>query len=138
MIVFAWGIFLLRIGVRRLLSRHAGFDILVVVIIGSVLSRGINGRANFFATLGACGVIVLCHHLLALLACRSDVLSRWLKGIPVVLVRDGQPDPAALRACRITRDDLDESLRLNGNVALSGEVKEARLERNGSISVVKR
>mgnify|MGYP001556992334 FL=1 len=41
-------------------------------------------------------------------------------------------------ASRISPDDLDENLRLNGNVSEIREIKEARLERNGTISVVRR
>lgn len=49
-IVFAAGIVFLRLGARRELGRYAGFDIVMMVILGSVLSRGIIGQSPFFAT----------------------------------------------------------------------------------------
>jgi uncharacterized membrane protein YcaP (DUF421 family) len=39
---------------------------------------------------------------------------------------------------KITNDDLDENLRLHGNIASPADVAEARLERNGAVSVVKK
>lgn len=136
-IVFIWGIIIVRAGDRRLLGRNAGFDMLLVVILGSVLSRGINGQAAFFPTLGVSAVLVCLHHLLAVATLHSDFLSRLVKGRPRTLVKAGAIDPPEMRRARFTRDDLEENLRLNGNVADITQVREARLERDGSVSVVK-
>src|SRR5882724_440448 len=134
-IVFFWGIFIIRLGDGRLLGRNAGFDMLLVVALGSVLSRGINGQSAFFPTLGVSGVLVLLHHLLAWLAAYSDRVSRILKGVPRILVSQGHPNQREMHRSKITKDDLEENLRLNGNVGRLANVAEARLERNGNISV---
>lgn len=136
LIVFTLGVVLVRMGDRRLLGKNAGFDMLLIVILGSVLSRGINGQAAFLPTLGVSVFLVLLHHLTAVLACRSPWFSRWLKGAPLVVVADGRVRHDALRRARMTRDDLDENLRVNGGVSDAAKVQEARLERNGTISVV--
>ena len=60
-----------------------------------------------------------------------------MKGSPITLVREGEPQPVALRRTKITDEDLDESLRLAAGVEGTGDVTEARLERNGTISVVR-
>jgi uncharacterized membrane protein YcaP (DUF421 family) len=137
LVVFCLGVVLSRLGDRRMLAHNAGFDIMLLVILGSVLSRGINGQAAFFPSLGASVVLVLLHDLLGRLALRFHVVSQWVKGKPEILVRNGDVDQAALRRNKITADDLDENLRLNGNVVGVDDVAEARLERNGSVSVVK-
>jgi len=136
-IVFAFAVFLARIGDRRILGHSAGFDIMVAIILGSVLSRGINGQAPFFPTLGVSALLVLLHHLLAKLAFRSHAFSRFVKGSARMLVRDGQRVPHELRRSSMTHDDLDEHLRLQGGVIGPDDIAEARLERNGSVSVVK-
>ena len=137
-IVFATGIVLLRLGARRGLGRNAGFDILLGVVLGSVLSRAINGHAAFFPTLGASAVLVGMHELLSFLASRIHWVSQGLKGGTPTIIRDGVVDRAALRRCQISAHDLEENLRLKGNVTNSAEVAEARLERNGEISVVRK
>jgi uncharacterized membrane protein YcaP (DUF421 family) len=136
-IVFAVSILLVRVADRRLVGRNAGFDMMVVVILGSVLSRGINGQAAFFPSLGASAVLIIFHHLLATAAFQWPWFSRLVKGREEILVRNGKVDRAALRRCKITNDDLDENLRLNGNETSIEHIVEARLERNGSVSVVK-
>lgn len=137
LIVFAVAVVLARAGARRFLANNAGFDIMVAIVLGSVLSRGINGQAAFFPSLGASILLVGLHHLLSTLAFHSHWFSQLVKGRPRVLVRDGEVDRAEMRRAKITDDDLDENLRLNGSIADTGDVAEARLERNGSVSVVK-
>jgi uncharacterized membrane protein YcaP (DUF421 family) len=135
--VFLFGAVLVRVADRRFLGRNAGFDVLLAVILGSVLSRAINGQAPFFETLGASLMLVLLHRGLAWLACRWSAFSRLVKGDAIVLVRNGKMQPANLRRADISEDDLRENLRLNANVDALDAVAHARLERNGQISVVK-
>jgi uncharacterized membrane protein YcaP (DUF421 family) len=135
-IVFLVGVILLRLADCRFLGHNAGFDVLLAVVLGSVLSRGVNGQAPFFETLGASALLVVLHRLLAAIACRSPAVSRLVKGGAVVLVKDGRVRKDALRRADISLDDLNENLRLNA-IARVADVAEARLERNGEISVVK-
>lgn len=135
-IVFVCGVLLARVADRRMLGHNAGFDIVLLVVLGSVLSRAINGQAAFFPTLGASALLVGLHHLVAMLAFRWHAFSMLLKGRAAVLVRDGRPDAEALRRAKITGDDLEEHLRLNGGVSSPAQVAEARIERNGTISVL--
>jgi uncharacterized membrane protein YcaP (DUF421 family) len=107
-------------------------------VLGSVLSRAINGQAAFFPTLGAGVMLIGLHVLFSFLSSRWHWLSVLIKGRPRTLVRDGTADRSALRRSMISDDDLNESLRTNGNVTDIAEVAEARLERNGDISVVKK
>jgi uncharacterized membrane protein YcaP (DUF421 family) len=137
LIVFCFGVFLARVADRRMLGHNAGFDIMLLVVLGSVLSRAINGQAAFFPTLGACAVLVALHHIVATVAFHSHGFSQLLKGRSRTLVHNGKVNRAALRSSKITDEDLDENLRLNGGIMDTNDVAEARLERNGSVSVVK-
>jgi uncharacterized membrane protein YcaP (DUF421 family) len=137
-VVFGLAVLLARLGARRLLSRNAGFDIMLVVALGSVLSRANNGNSAIFPTLGVSALLVGLHHVLATLAFHSHWFSEFVKGRPHVLVRDGKVDRAEMGRTKFTDDDLDENLRLHGNVRGPGDVAEARLERNGAVSVVRK
>jgi uncharacterized membrane protein YcaP (DUF421 family) len=138
LLVFCFAIFLARVADRRFMGRSACFDFMLGVILGSVLSRGINGQASFFPTLGASALLVIFHRIVGTIAFHSHRFSKWVKGAECVLVRDGTVDHEQMRRNRITFDDLCENLRLNGNASDLGQIAEARLERNGSISVVKK
>jgi uncharacterized membrane protein YcaP (DUF421 family) len=135
-VVFMVAVLLVRLADRRFLSHHAGFDMMVAVVLGSVLSRAINGDARFFPTLAASVLLVVLHHLLASLAFRSHRFSQLLKGQARVLVRNGVVDHEAMRQAKITPDDLEATLRLQGKVCRLEDVVEARLERSGAVSVL--
>jgi uncharacterized membrane protein YcaP (DUF421 family) len=137
LVVFFFAVILSRVADRRFLGRNAGFDMMLGIILGSVLSRAINGQAAFIPTLFASAVLVLLHHLLGTAACHSRALSWLVKGKPIVLVQNGRQNETELKRAKITPDDLDENLRINGNERDVAKIAEARLERNGTISVVK-
>lgn len=135
-IVFVFGVVIVRLSNRRLLGRNAAFDVLLGVLLGSVLSRAINGSAPFGPTLLGSALLIALHHLLAAAATRWHALSRLLKGSPHVLVRNGRIDEHALARCDLSREDLEEELRLQGHTPDPREIAEARLERTGTLSVV--
>jgi uncharacterized membrane protein YcaP (DUF421 family) len=138
LVVFPCALVMTRHAGKRFLGRSAGFDIVLAIIFGSVISRAINGQAGFFPTLGAALVLVLCHRLIAIATLRSHFFSVLIKGRDCVIIRDGSIDQDKLRQAEFTPDDLLENLRLRGNVSEIADVAEARLERNGQISVVHR
>jgi uncharacterized membrane protein YcaP (DUF421 family) len=136
-IVFVVGVAMVRVADRRFMGRNAAFDVLLGIVLGSVLSRAVNGQAPFFPTLGASAVLIVLHRLLGWISSRSSWVSMLVKDQPVVVVRNGRIQEGELARHNLTEDDLQENLRLNGNVDDVVTVKEARLERNGVVSVVK-
>jgi len=136
-IVYLIMILFLRMAKKRFLSRATIFDIILGIIIGSTASRAITGNAPFFGALAAVLVLIAMHWLLSLSARDSDWIGWLIKGKADVLIRDGTVDNAELRRAHMSDDDLAEDLREKG-VMKPSEVKEARLERSGVLSVVKR
>src|SRR5213592_834118 len=67
-IVFIATLVMVRLSSKRSLAEKTAFDAVLVVIIGSMLSRAINGSAAFFPTLGSGFVLVLLHRLFGITA----------------------------------------------------------------------
>ncbi|HEU4771895.1 MAG TPA: hypothetical protein VFS68_07030, partial [Candidatus Udaeobacter sp.] len=88
-IVFIATLIMMRLGSKRSLAEKTAFDAVLVVIIGSMLARAINGSEAFFSTLGAGFVLVLLHRLFGVAAYYSHAFGTLVKGKPVVLVQDG-------------------------------------------------
>src|SRR5690242_16212777 len=84
------GLVAVRIGKSRMLSRASPLDILLLVMLGSLLSRGINGSGSLSGTIAGTLALVLAHWLTTAAACRSHILGQWIKGHTYVLIRDGQ------------------------------------------------
>jgi len=89
-IIFIATLVMVRLSSKRSLAEKTAFDAVLVVIIGSMLSRAINGSAAFFPTLGSGFVLVLLHRLFGLTAYYSHAFGILLKGKPVVLVQNGR------------------------------------------------
>ena len=64
---------------------------------------------------------------------KSPLVTKWVSGSPVPIIRDGVPDVEALRRLRMTVEDLDESLRQQSIFDLR-RVQYALVETNGHIS----
>ena len=137
-LVYGFAVLLVRLGQKRFLGRNSGIDILLSVILGSVLSRGINGSSPLGSTLAACVALVGLHWVFAALSYRFKGVGKLIKGEPSILVEDGQMQPEAMRGGHISEDDLQEAVRIQGKLEDLGKVKTARLERNGEISVIEK
>lgn len=137
-LVYIFGLAVVRLSDKRVLGKNTAFDVVVGVILGSVLSRAINGTAPILPTTVGVVVLLALHWLLAFGASRSHGLSVLLKGNAKPLVRNGQVLWDAMHRNHISEGDLVEMLRLRGRLASPEDVGEARLERNGEISAIPR
>ena len=138
LLVYLAGWAILRAGGNRFLGRETAFDIVLGFVLGSTLSRAINGSAPLFVTVISSALLVIIHQILAWLTWRSHRFGILMKGNPEPLIRNGAVVEDALRRHQISKGDLEEALRLNGRVTEPGQVQEARFERNGDISVIEK
>lgn len=136
-VVFVTLIAYVRIGKKRFLGSATAFDAILLIVIGSIASRAISGTAPFVASLAAALVLILFHWLLSFVARDSPTLSGLIKGHDTPLIKDGRVNRKALREAHMSDDDLSEDLRQQGFGAPT-EVQDARLERSGRLSVVKK
>ena len=137
-VVYATGLLMLRLGGPRILGRYAALDVLTGIVVGSVLSRAVNGSAPLGTTLVAGAVLVALHRLGAALAARSARVSAVLKGRPHVLYAEGRLREDALRRHSVDGEDYREALRITGHAPDDPRIEEVRLERNGRVTVLAR
>jgi uncharacterized membrane protein YcaP (DUF421 family) len=135
-ILFLVGIVYIRIAGRRTFSQATPLDIVVALVVGSNLSRAMTGKAPFWPALTATLLLVILHRLFVMLTLRWTWLAKVMKAEPVVLVRDGVKDSAAMVRHGIGEGDLLEALRLE-QAERPEDVRLATLENNGRISVVR-
>ena len=126
-----------RFAKKRFIGQATAFDFILVIIIGSIASRAISGTAPFFASLAGTFVLILMHWVISYYSRSSKRLSYLVKGTETTVIRDGKVDRKALASSHMSDDDLAEDLRQQG-VEMATEVKSARLERSGKLSVIKK
>ena len=135
--VFIATLIMVRLGSKRSLAEKTAFDAVLIVIIGSMLARAINGSEAFFPTLGAGFVLVFLHRLFDIAAYCSHAFGILVKGRPVMLVQDGRLQRKNMFWEHITKHDLEEDTRLEANTDNLSEIQVAWLERSGDISFIK-
>src|SRR5438045_1043868 len=114
-VIYVAGLLLVRLGKSRLLGRSTPLDIILAFVLGSVLSRGINGSAALSGSVVAAATLISLHWIFTELACSSHWWGRLIKGNSHVLVENGKILWKNMRRSHISQNDLDEELRLNAN-----------------------
>ena len=135
-LVYAFALAAVRLGSKRFLSRASAFDVIVAIMLGSIMSRAVQGGASFGPSLLSGALLVAVHRLLATLAARVDWFGPLVKGSRTLLVRDGRVDRDALRESGVSEKDLEQAIRLQAGETEPSRVRLAHLERDGSISVI--
>lgn len=135
-IVYASTLAIVRLGSKRFLGHASAFDTIVGIMLGSIMSRAINSSAPFFPTLVAGLVLIGMHWLLALLAFHIDWFGPFVKGNPILLIKDGQVQEKGILRGGITKQDLIQALRQQTKQTNPAKIKLAYLERDGRISII--
>ena len=127
---------LLRFVLRREPGKIGLADMLLVVILADASQNAMAGGYKSW-TEGALLVctLVFWNYALDWLAFRYPFMQRLLEPAPLMLVKNGQMLRRNMRQEMITEEELRSQLRQNGIDDLSN-VKEARIESDGNISVV--
>jgi uncharacterized membrane protein YcaP (DUF421 family) len=129
---FLW--FVTRVTGRSTLGELSTFQLLLYVTMGDLVQQAVTQQDySLTSAVLAVGVFAL------LTVAVSVVNSRWRRirpithGVAVVIVDDGEPVMATLRAERISIDDLMSAARQEG-IEHFADIRVAVLETNGRIS----
>ncbi len=137
LVIFVYGLALMRISGRRTFGRWSALDIVVSIVFGSSLSRTLTGNAPFGGTLAAMTVLMALHWILARAVVRSHRVSQFFEGAPVELARGGDRDDTTMSNWSVSHADLAEALRGSG-VQHVADAHVVMLEPSGKITVVKK
>lgn len=135
--VFVFVVF--RISGKRTLAQVTTFDFVLLLIIGEATQQGLLGDdfsvTNAFLVVGT---LVATDIVMSLAQQRFPALGRFVEGLPVVLIDDGEPIQRHMQRARVDESDILERARQSQGLERLDDVKYAVLERDGSISIVPR
>ena len=136
-VVFA-GVFLLTRGLRkRALAELSPFEMILLVSMGDIIQQGVTQEDySLTGAALAAGTFGFWIMVLTWLSYRSGRARKLIEGVPLVLVRDGEPVDAALRLEQMPLDEVMEAARQQG-VGDLAEIRYAVLEVSGKISIIK-
>ena len=129
---------MLRITGRRQGKRMTSFEILLIFLLGGQMTQSILGedRSLVNAFIGV-STVALMHALFATLKQRSEFAERLIDGTPILVYADGRWIEESMDMVRVQREDVRASARGEG-IHDFEKVRYAIVERNGSISLIKK
>jgi uncharacterized membrane protein YcaP (DUF421 family) len=136
LLVYPLGIVLVRLGKKRFIGEFTAFDVILGFTLGSLLASAITDAEGFVPKLAAAFALVLLHYVFSKISFHSDRFGDLIKGHATTLVEDGEIRWDAMRRSHISRQDLLMVLRKKGELEDPAEVRLARLERSGDVSVI--
>jgi uncharacterized membrane protein YcaP (DUF421 family) len=137
-VVFVYALLLVKVAKKRFMGQSRPFDFVIIIILGSVLSRAINGTAAFFPTLAAGFALVMVHRGISWCSTHFRRFGRFVEGEAKVLASNGKIDWDTVRRHDFTKEDLASAVRQQLNSDDLAQARSIVLEPNGKLSVVKK
>ncbi|HEX2370758.1 MAG TPA: YetF domain-containing protein [Acidimicrobiia bacterium] len=133
-VAFLFIFLLLKLVGKKELSELSPFELILLVVIGDIVQQGITQEDfSLVGAILAAGTLALLTVLFSYMSFKFDPARRLLEGLPVVILRDGELLPEALKLERLQPHEVDQAARKQGLDDLSS-VELAVLEPDGTIS----
>ena len=135
-ITFACLLLLTRGLRRRTLADMAPFEMILLIVVGDIVQQGITQEdMSLTGSVIAVSTFGFWVTVLSYLTWRFERVAKVVDGVPVLLVRDGEPIEANLAQERMPISELMEAARQQGIDDLA-KVRAAVLEPSGRISFI--
>lgn len=131
-------IIFIRVSGKRSTSQMNNFDWLVTVALGSIVASGIViENVSLSESLFAVALLLMLQFFVTRTVFGSRLVSRVVKAEPRVLMKDGKFLREAMKAERVTEDEILSAVRSHGLLSLQ-EIQYVILETNASFSIISR
>jgi len=136
--LFVVGLVAFRIMGSQAVGRLTDFDLVVVIAIGAIIGDGLaDPELNPFILIAAIAGLVLMQLLASVLVMKSNFIEKLVIGSPIKLIENGKILMSGLRRARITKNNLDQELRVKGLTSFE-QIEQAFMEPNGKLSVIEK
>ncbi len=133
-VVYGFLIVLLRITGKRQIGQLSPFDLVLLLIISNAVQNSMNaGDNSLIGGLILAATLIMINHIVGLVTYKSKKLETIIEGRPQVLIHEGKIFNDVMNDAKLTRLELDTTLRQLGYFELK-EVKLAILENNGKVT----
>jgi uncharacterized membrane protein YcaP (DUF421 family) len=128
---------MIRASGRRTLGQLTVFDFILFLMVGGLAQRALTAQ-DYSLTHAFLIIATFVIMDIAVSFLERDVpsIGRILKGVPTVVVENGQVLSARLRRARLTEEEILEAARRNYGLERMDEIKFAIFEASGQISII--
>lgn len=135
-VMYIYALAMLRLSGKRSIGQLAGPDVAATIVVGDMFDDIFWAEISLAKGLVGVTTIVALHLLTKVIEARSRAAKNVLDGEPALVVLNGAYVHAGQKSERIDANALGELLRVHGIDNL-GDVREARLEVDGRLSVLR-
>lgn len=138
-LIFAVALIVVRKMGNRTVGQLSPFDFVLMVGIGDIVATiALEIDKSLFPGIEALVGLLLLQQLLGWLALKSLTLRKWVEGVPIELIEDGQILKDNLVKTHLNYDDLRQELHKVGmDMSNLKDIRLARLESCGEFTVVR-
>lgn len=126
-----------RISGKRTLAEVTPFDFILLLIIGESAQQALLG--DDFSIVNAVIVfttLLTIDIIFSYIKQKSQTVSKWLEGTPLVIVKNGKAIEKRMRSERVDIGDVLESARKHHGIERMEQIKYAVLEKSGGITII--
>ena len=135
LVVYVFLIALLRLTGKRQIGQLSPFDLVLLLILSNAVQNSMNaGDNSLIGGLISATTLVAVNYIVGLITFKSKKLEAIIDGRPQVLIHDGKLFEDVMNEAKLTRRELDATLRQSGYFEIA-DIKLAILENNGSVTV---
>lgn len=135
-VMYVYALALVRISGKSSIGQLTPMDFIVTLILGDFFDDVFWMEVPLVQGLVGFATIVLVHILVTFITSRNTSIYRLLASPARLLIEEGRLVQKSLQQEHIRAEDVQFELRLQGEEHMR-EVKEARLEPSGQVSVIK-
>jgi len=96
-VIYGVTLLIVRLGSKRFLSKATAVDVIIAIMLGSVMSRGIDGATPLLPTVVAGAALLGMHWLFGVLAFHTNWFGPLVKVERVTLIKDGKIQQEGMR-----------------------------------------
>jgi uncharacterized membrane protein YcaP (DUF421 family) len=137
-LVFLLTLVMIRISGRRSFGIKTTFDNIIVILLGSILSRAVAGVSPFVPTIVASFAIVALHRLFGYLVVRSERFGKLVEGQKILLFSNNEFIRDRMNRALVCKEDILQGVRKSALTESLDGIERVYMERNGEISAIKK
>lgn len=137
-VVFLITLLLIRISGRRSFGLRTPLDNIVLILLGSILSRAVAGASPFLPTIVACTAMVLIHRLFGWMIAHNKAAGPIIEGKRMQLFKNGEFIRENMGRALVCEEDVMQGVRKSALTEDLNKIETIYMERNGEISAIKK
>jgi|SRR5688572_2174129 uncharacterized membrane protein YcaP (DUF421 family) len=133
--LFLWAVF--RVSGKRTLAETSPFELVLLLIISEVTNQAmVDSDHSITNAILLIMTLVGMSVLLSVVKHYSPRATRWLEGMPLPLVKDGEMLKENMDKSRVDEGEILSAARIEQGIERMADIKDATIENDGKISVV--